>query len=144
MPTHVIVNNNLGRLANLARAEVAKELEAAGKEMAAEIKAGFHEAKHGTIYERAGQSHQASAPGETPASDSGDTEASIEVSTDLQGGKIVSQISAGTEYAVDLELGTINMLPRPIMRPAAEKQAQELPKRVAGAIRRAAQAAKVR
>jgi hypothetical protein len=62
--------------------------------------------------------HQASAPGEPPASDTGRLLASIghRLGTDADG--VYGEIFAGTNYAAFLEYGTRDMDPRPFMRPA--------------------------
>ena len=60
--------------------------------------------------------HQASAPGEAPASDTGRLVNSITTSYDMQ--KLVGTVKANTAYAEALEMGTARMEPRPFMRPS--------------------------
>lgn len=72
--------------------------------------------KTGRVYRRRGVEHQASAPGEAPASDTGRLvqSARSEYSpADLSGDAIWS-----TEYAKAQEEGTAKMAPRPYARPA--------------------------
>ena len=79
--------------------------------------------KTGRIYKRGkrGRTHQASAPGEPPANDTGRLASSLraEVSTEA----LTASLIAGTTYAIHLEYGTTKMAARPFMRPAAEKVA---------------------
>lgn len=67
--------------------------------------------KTGRIYRRRGVEHQASAPGEAPASDSGRLVQSREVKVDVEGGR--ATLSFHTEYAWWLEIGTEKMEARP-------------------------------
>ena len=76
------------------------------------IKVGMASSHNGEWY----GSHQASAPGEMPALDTGALAASIQ--TDVTGTK--GTVYTNQEYAEYLEYGTSNMEPRPYMTPAAE------------------------
>lgn len=76
------------------------------------IKVGMASSHNGEWY----GSHQASAPGEMPAIDTGALAASIQ--TDVQGTK--GTVYTNQEYAEFLEYGTSNMEARPYMTPAAE------------------------
>jgi HK97 gp10 family phage protein len=62
--------------------------------------------------------HQASAPGEAPATDTSALSNSIETKdeTDLQ-----SIVNVNAKYGLALEYGTAHILPRPFMRPAVER-----------------------
>jgi HK97 gp10 family phage protein len=68
--------------------------------------------KTGAVYGK----HQASAPGEAPASDTGNLARSIKVKFDLKQGWAV--VKATAPYAFWLEFGTTRMAPRPFMGPA--------------------------
>lgn len=76
--------------------------------------------KTGRIYRRRGIEHQASAPGEAPASDTGRLVNSI--TTNYEPDKLSGTIQFGTEYAPYLEYGTQKMEPRPFARPALDNQ----------------------
>ena len=71
--------------------------------------------KTGRFYRRRGVLHQASAPGESPASDTGRLVNSITVVMNLA--ELSAVIQANTRYAEWLEYGTENMEPRPFFRP---------------------------
>lgn len=60
--------------------------------------------------------HQASAPGEAPAVDTGALISSVQ--TDVQGTE--GSVYTNMEYAPYLEYGTSQMAPRPFFTPAAE------------------------
>lgn len=90
-----------------------------------------HGAKSGRVYKRGQVKHQASAPGEAPASDTGNLMKSIysEKVRDLTyvvGSRIV--------YALHLEYGTRKMAARPFFRPAVEQEKTEINPRLKAVI----------
>lgn len=102
--------------------------------------------KSGKIYTRRGVKHQASAPGEKPANDTGNLAKSITTSFDPA--NLTGTINVGAEYGARLEYGfvgqdsagrTIDQAPRPFARPAlADKEKEirdEIMKGVAGGLR---------
>lgn len=73
--------------------------------------------KTGRLYKRGKKTtHQASAPGEAPASDTGNLAGSI--TQDVSAFDLECRVSAETPYAEALEYGTTKMEPRPFMRRA--------------------------
>lgn len=78
--------------------------------------------KTGRVYRHRGVEHQASAPGEAPASDTGDLVNSIETRYDFN--KLSGVVVATSKHAPPLEYGTRNMEPRPFMRPALANKRQ--------------------
>lgn len=83
--------------------------------------------KTGIVYEREGgqnlsETHQASAPGEPPATDTG---ALVSNSSVKQEG-IQATVAFNQEYASDLEYGTMKILPRPFLQPAVDKNTRFL------------------
>lgn len=91
-------------------------------------------AKSGRIYVRRGIAHQASAPGEPPASDTGRLANSIDVKLDAV--RVVATVSASTRYAAFLEYGTQKMAPRPFMRPALAAQVDNIEAAIASELRK--------
>jgi len=77
------------------------------------------EAKTGETYQRRGVVHQASAPGEPPAVDTGRLIQSMHVVRDSANAR--AQVVLATDYAMGLELGTENTEARPVMRPVLEE-----------------------
>ena|SRR3990167_8198414 len=73
--------------------------------------------KTGRVYTRWGVSHQASAPGEPPASDLGQLVNSIRTSYEPQ--DLIGIVHVGAKHGEYLEFGTARMAPRPFARPAA-------------------------
>ena len=66
--------------------------------------------------------HQASAPGETPAVDTGNLANSINtVLASSSETQAESQVGTGVEYAEPLEFGTSKMEARPFMRPGYDE-----------------------
>lgn len=78
------------------------------------IKASMAEPKSGALY----GSHRASAPGESPAMDTGTLAGSIQTEPT---GATSAAVSTNQDYAVHLEYGTVNMAARPAWVPAAEE-----------------------
>jgi HK97 gp10 family phage protein len=79
--------------------------------------------KTGRVYTRRGVEHQASAPGEAPASDTGTLVQSITVEVNAE--KLSVTVNAGAAHAPALEFGTDKIEPRPYMRVSlAEKRAE--------------------
>ena len=91
--------------------------------------------KTGRIYRRRGVEHQASAPGEAPASDTGRLANSIRTSYRENG--LVGVVSASTAYAAYLEFGTVKMEPRPFMRPALARRRESFEATIASFVRAA-------
>jgi HK97 gp10 family phage protein len=76
--------------------------------------------KSGIVYEKYNprRSHRASAPGEAPASDTGNLVSKITVK---QKSKDIVNVESNANYSAYLEYGTSRMQPRPFMLPAFEK-----------------------
>lgn len=73
--------------------------------------------KSGRIYKHGNISHQASAPGEAPATDTGALAANSLVK---RIGTCDFEVQFNQEYAAPLEFGAPRVLPRPFLRPAVE------------------------
>ena len=76
--------------------------------------------KSGIVYEKYNprRTHRASAPGESPASDTGNLVSKIIVK---QQSKDKVNVESNANYSAFLEYGTSKMQPRPFMLPAFEK-----------------------
>ncbi len=70
--------------------------------------------------------HQASAPGEPPAPDSGTTRESTNGEIVNRGGNIKAIVSVDGENAEALEIGTENIEPRPFLSTVITKGAKRL------------------
>lgn len=73
--------------------------------------------KSGRIYKRGNVTHQASAPGEAPATDTGNL---VNSAYTKQLGRADYETGFTAEYAAHLEFGTAKIEPRPYLRPAVE------------------------
>ena len=84
------------------------------------IKSNQSGAKSGIVYEKYNprRSHRASAPGQAPASDTGNLVSKIIVK---QKSKNITNVESNADYSAFLEYGTSKMEPRPFMLPAFEK-----------------------
>lgn len=119
--------------------ELNRALFASAKRVEAEAKRSIASGpKTGRIYKRRSVVHQASAPGEAPASDTGRLLNSINSSLDK--GKQMALVIAGrgtAKYAAMLEYGTKKMAARPFMFPALEKNKKWIRARLAKAVNKA-------
>jgi len=90
----------------LIRAEAVKSIQSGGKS--------------GIVYEKYNprRSHRSSAPGQAPASDTGNLVSKIRVK---QKNPNTTQVESGADYSAFLEYGTSKMQPRPFLFPAFEK-----------------------
>jgi len=104
-------------------------LYSAGLEMEATAKRSITEGgKTGRVYQRRSVTHQASAPGQAPASDTGRLVQSINLRTSSSSMAIEIVAGGGSgnvRYANALEFGTKNILPRPFMHPAYMENRKE-------------------
>lgn len=91
--------------------------------------------KTGRIYRRRGVSHQASAPGEPPASDTGRLVNSGRTEFDVP--KLLGRVIWSTDYAEPLEYGTQKMEPRPYARVALANKLESIIASVRAAVSRA-------
>jgi HK97 gp10 family phage protein len=116
MPTTVVTltTNRFPELVRRLPREVGRIVEEAALEIETTAKVGMAEQKSGRIY----GDHQASAPGEYPAMDTGALANSLETDPENQTTYVVH---TSMEYAPYLEFGTANMEPRPFLGQAASE-----------------------
>lgn len=133
--------DRLDKASKAAVAEINKQMDialyASAKKIEGEAKRSILSGKKtGRLYQRRTVAHQASAPGEAPASDTGRLVNSI--SAYLVKGRSYAVVTAGRGvalYAAMLEFGTSKIAPRPFMFPAAEKSRQWIQDRLNKAVR---------
>lgn len=85
--------------------------------------------KTGRLYRRNTVVHQASAPGESPATDTGRLVQSITTSYDTK--NIIGYVNVSTEYAAALEFGTPRIAPRPYARVSLAEKTKEIEEGIA-------------
>jgi HK97 gp10 family phage protein len=128
----------LAKLRQAVQRGVARGVEAVHEEATSLI---LDTPKTGRIYRRRGVEHQASAPEESPASDtgrlvqSGRTEVRDVVDEDGSGSAVVGTVIWSTAYAEHLEHGTEKMEPRPFARPALAAKKNEIIADIAAEVR---------
>jgi HK97 gp10 family phage protein len=88
--------------------------------------------KTGRIYKRGAVSHQASAPGQSPAADTGDL--AVKIGTAVNAEALNGTIEFYSAHARPLEYGTSKMAPRPYARVAVAHKADEITKDIADEI----------
>lgn len=82
--------------------------------------------KSGVIYRRRGVTHQASAPGEAPATDTGYLINSISTAYQNEPPIFIGTVTISASYAAALEYGTARVAARPFARPTLEEMKQDL------------------
>ena len=93
---------------------VAKDLVRRALLVRAEVVRTLHEPGHGVRY----GNHTASAPGESPATDTGRLASSITNGLGEDFAGLFAVVGTNVVYAPFLELGTTRMAPRPFLRPS--------------------------
>jgi len=124
--------NILSQLAADLHSKTQRLVEQVGLEVADEARRQILEGSpSGRIYSRDGSTWQASAPGEAPASPTGELVESISVDESGLSGLEVDVVAGGP--AAFLELGTVNMAARPFLIPAVQVVEERIPD-IAGGI----------
>lgn len=93
-------------------------------------------AKTGRIYRRRRRAHQASAPGESPANDTGNLASGIKAE---RISNLLWKVGVSALYGFILEFGGAFVAKRPFMAPAVEKVRRPFQDAVAAAVKKAAQ-----
>jgi len=134
------VMSQLGRLNKDLEQPFQEVVKGGGQLIRAEaVKSIQSGAKSGIVYEKYNprRSHRASAPGQAPASDTGNLVSKIRVK---QKNPNTTIVESGADYSAFLEYGTSKMQPRPFLFPAfvksKEKITQAVFQRVVTAIER--------
>lgn len=126
----------LKKYARDADQEIAKAVTGTALEMIGDVKKAIQRGpKTGRVYRRGNITHQASAPGEAPATDQGALASSVYFE---QTTKLSATIGSRLAYAYYLEFGTSRIAPRPSWTPAAELAQGKLTKRIEKALKDAA------
>lgn len=138
---------NFGAVTDSVIQQLQVTLQAAGQQLKTDmVDAVRSPPKSGRIYKRRTISHQASAPGEAPASDTGTLLRSIQAWPELERLKIsVGVDTIMTAYAARLEYGFVgtdkagrryNMAARPFIRPAFNKRKDAIERELLRAVNR--------
>ena len=128
----------LRKLDEDARNEVKKAVDATGLSLRGAIVKKYQRGPAtGEIYEKYNprRTHQASAPGEAPATDTGRLANSV-LTEDI--GPLTIEVGTDVEYGPYLEFGTRTIAPRPNWVPSVQEETPKYIRRVEAAIKRAA------
>lgn len=145
------LRKRLKRASTIAEREVKRAILVSGLEMQGEIQTSIQTPKSGRIYTTnfftdgankvrpigTRPPHQASAPGEAPAWDTGALAGSIFAELDGNGPRIGANIGTDLKYGQWLEDGTTKMEARPWLAPAFNRLKGRTTQRVAQAVRKA-------
>lgn len=120
-------------------AEVGRAVTGTALELQGDVKKRINRGPaSGRVYQKQNprRVHQASAPGQAPATDTGRLVNSIFFEVQ---GKLTATVGSRLVYALWLEYGTSRMAARPYFRPAVEAMRVRFVKRLEAAVRRATQ-----
>lgn len=132
------LNRALRKLDEDARKEVKKAVDATGLSLRSTVVKKYQRGPAtGEIYEKYNprRTHQASAPGEAPATDTGRLANSVTID-DV--GPLTIEVGTDVEYGPFLEFGTRTIAPRPNWVPSVQEEEPKYARRIEAAIRRAA------
>lgn len=109
-----IADNLAPQAGNVVRVTI-KRIEARAKDSLSGPRTGreYRRGKHGDII------HRASAPGEPPATDTGNLAGSIR---SRMIARAAGEVTVSANYAVELEHGRARMAPRPFFGPAVQRE----------------------
>jgi phage gpG-like protein len=112
-----VLKSNVGQLNVELRRRAKALVMSTAFQIEANAKVSMSGPKSGRVYKRKGREHQASAPGEAPAIDTGTLVNSIQVQ---ETGELSAVVGTNMEYGAILEFGGVRMAPRPWLAPAFE------------------------
>lgn len=127
MATTVRVDINLGLAQSVSMDACERGVRAATLEASNLTKIILSQPGTGRIYPRGKTvTHQASAPGEAPAPDTGALRASVQTEVSRGLNEVVGLVTVNRDYAAALELGTEKVRPRPFLSRVPREYAQRL------------------
>ena len=121
------LQSNVGKVSALLERKLEQVVSDTAHNIQGHIRTDMAEEKHGRKY----GNHVASAPGESPAIDTGFLANSIQVEAD----GLTASVGTNAEYAEHLEFGTSRMEPRPFFGPAFEAERPVFEKALADALK---------
>lgn len=125
----MIVFNKIGELQKLLDVEAQQILHTEPNFIASKIKNDMAKPKSGHIYKRRSIEHRASAPGESPAIDTGHYANSV--LTKVQGKQAAVYSDAPQALALEFGRPEKNLMPRPIWRKEANLSLRRIRRRLA-------------
>ncbi len=131
------LNKAMQKLSVDAERYVSDAVKATGLELRGDIVKRYQRsAATGRVYQKSNpnRTHQASAPGEAPATDTGRLASSVVFS---RAGRLSAEVETKVAYGPMLEFGTQKIAMRPAWRPAIEAMQPKFQKRLEAALRKA-------
>lgn len=127
-----VERDDYAAIAAATRERLGEVVAVAAFNIAERAAASMEGGKSGRLYVRRGVEHQASAPGEAPAIDTGILHDSFFTQ---KVDELEAIVGTNVEYAPHLELGTVNIAPRPFLLPATEDERSDFNAAVASVLR---------
>ena len=121
------LESHVGQVSAQMRRKLEKVVSRTAFNLQGRMRTDMAEEKHGREY----GNHVASAPGESPAIDTGFLANSIQVEAE----GLSAIVGTNADYAMHLEFGTVNMEPRPFYDPAFEAERPEFEKALREALK---------
>ena len=107
-----------------------KVMESVTRKVMNDAKVSVSKKGRGRVYSRkSGPPHTASAPGDPPATDTGELKNNITMNVVKRGQTLVGQIISGANYSEHLEFGTTKMEARPFLIPALKNNKRNIIKK---------------
>jgi len=131
------LNRALAKLGEDAERHIADAVNATGLELRGDIVKRYQRGPAtGIVYQKSNptRTHQASAPGEAPATDTGRLASGVVFS---RIGRLAAEVESKVAYGAMLEFGTQNIAMRPAWRPAVEAMQPKYQKRLERALKKA-------
>jgi HK97 gp10 family phage protein len=125
----------LRKLGAKGETELFRAVQATAIEVRGEIVKKYQRGpKTGRVYERGNITHQSSAPGEAPATDTGRLASSVEYKMES---RLTATVGSNVVYGSYLEFGTQRIAARPAWRPTIEEARPKYLSRLEAALRKA-------
>lgn len=123
MGVDISFTNNFKEVAADIKRTARERMEVAVNETRNEVLQTLTGNRSGRIYKVPGtqRDYTASAPGEPPASRTGELRQSVTTEVEGSGRGVIGHVGTSKKYGAQLEFGTRNMAPRPWLRPTFEK-----------------------
>ena len=128
-------NAKLKDLNNRINRAIANEINVAGTELQKIIRKDMKETpKTGRTYKRGEKTHTASSAGNAPAVDTGELIKSIQIFTKAIPSRLFAEVGSDTAQGKWMEYGTSNIEARPWLRPAFDRNKEQIQKNIQEAI----------
>lgn len=119
------VNKRMKKRVEVTEKQILRLLQRSVDRVESTVIVGLHGGpKSGATYTRRSVTHQASAAGQYPATDTGFLASNISSSLDKK--RKIGRVTSSANYSKHLEYGTKDMAARPFMQPSLEKNRRKI------------------